>query len=71
MIGNSPQCGGDDGPFNFAILITHKAVVTLTHLKQIVQSGTISANVKRLTTSRSPRRPSTSSSTASTSPRSR
>ncbi len=46
MIGNSPQCGGADGPFNFAILITHKAVVTLPHLKQIVQAGTFSANVK-------------------------
>ena len=46
MIGNSPQCGGADGPFNFAILVTHKAVVTLPHLKQIGQAGTFSANVE-------------------------
>ena len=45
MIGDSTQCGGANGPFNFAILITHKAVVTLPHLKQLAQTGTFSANV--------------------------
>lgn len=45
LIGNSPQCGGADGPFNFAIQITHKAVVSLPHLKQVGQTGTFSATV--------------------------
>lgn len=45
FIGESPQCGGVDGPFNFAVFVTHKALVTLTHLKQIGQSGTFSVNV--------------------------
>jgi hypothetical protein len=45
LIGTSPGCGGADGPFHFAALVTHAAVVSLPALRSIGRSGTVTAGV--------------------------
>jgi hypothetical protein len=45
LIGTSADCGGADGPFHFAALVTHEALVSLPHLRALARTGTLSARV--------------------------
>jgi hypothetical protein len=45
LIGTSSTCGGADGPFHFAALVTHEAIVSLPHVRTVGPAGTFVARV--------------------------
>lgn len=45
LIGTSAGCGGVDGPFHFAALVVHQAVVSLPALSSLRRAGTVTAHV--------------------------
>jgi hypothetical protein len=45
LIGTSADCGGTDGPFHFAALVTHEALVSLPRPHALTRTGTVSARV--------------------------